>query len=251
MTPLLADLRASILYPRQEVESWSNESFVTPLERARLKEYLIAVTVRVKNIDQIERLTVDPEEIADGVSLTKLYCRRQTYLEYEMQLPFLKESASRYERADHDQKREMLLERPLGPPIEPDIALACAEGGIRDWRRMWPEWLEWYYDVEKRVTARVGSALQSVLLETPNPEDKPSPGGEPSTKEPERIPWRDTERALAAHIVDKWQKGEIEASSKRQAVIENADRWIIVGAKGKQKRVNPESLWRNYAEQFH
>ncbi|HEX3321064.1 MAG TPA: hypothetical protein VHR84_10205 [Terriglobales bacterium] len=93
----LEKLRSSILYPREEVESWSNESFVTPLERSRLKGYLIAVGVRLKNIDTLERQTVDADEIADGVRLTNLYCRRKFYLEAERSSPFLEEPVRQLE----------------------------------------------------------------------------------------------------------------------------------------------------------
>jgi hypothetical protein len=63
-----------------------------------------------------------------------------------------------------------------------------------------------------------------------------------------RLPeiWPGTERQLAAKIVDQYNKGEIQAPSARQAIIQTVSRYVIQLKDGRFKAINPDSIVRSY-----
>ncbi len=103
------------------------------------------------------------------------------------------------------------------------------EADAKEWDDSMERWKQEYRTVAGRLESREKDrAVQS------------------NSATPERTDWSDTQVQLAAHIVNLLERGEIKAPNKRQAVLRNADRWILVDDKGHRKRVNPESAWRTY-----
>lgn len=65
-----------------------------------------------------------------------------------------------------------------------------------------------------------------------------------------RQEWIGTERSLANHIVEQYKQGNMEGTSDRDAILRNASQYVVKLQNGKLKTPDPESLARNYSQQF-
>lgn len=117
------------------------------------------------------------------------------------------------------------------------------EQTLRDWDDAKPLFQEKGREVQERIRARARER-ESKQAEAANPN--------PAPPEPERIPWPRPKWELAAHIIELHEKGELghKGQSKREVVMQNADRFIVIDKNGNQEKVNPDSIWRNYFQRL-
>jgi hypothetical protein len=245
----LAELRASILYSRKQVDSWTNESFVTPLERAKLKGYRIALAVRLKNLDAIERQTVDPEEIEDSARLCNVYSRRDLYLKAEQRLPFLQEPVRQLEilLSNHPKGSvdRLRIEARLD---EATFHLGVEERWVSDWKRLWPEWQEWYYDVAERVIARASAREKSANGPTkPLPDDSNMQTDEKNAGQQSLLRWNGSLSELGEWIHRAFVKGHIPGDSPAEAISRVSKLFEhIPKGKTRPQPVKPKSCLEQY-----
>jgi hypothetical protein len=170
----------------------------------------------IQDVDQTAHQR-SPEEKADYMTLRALYEAKAQGLAAEIQL-----AVSGFPYRD--------------PDGEPSPVLRSIFEEIKGWRAEAAQWQTVYDAVTQRIAARTEAAAR--VTSSPDSDDL-SAG--------ELLIWKGTQREFVDWIAGAWDKGKIEASSARQAVMNAARQFVILNKKtGRKEPLDGKTAWQSW-----
>lgn len=253
--PFFSDLWACPNCERGKAEELSDSENHT--RRTELRRQSIAIRMRVEKVKMIaDDPHADVDERADSLELLWLYERLKLYLEEHQNLPFIMEKVRQLKGLDPravpppDSAELIRLQSVTAQQEEAELKLRSAERGIRDFHRNLPLWHETYTMTNARIKATAAKSAP-ITAAVAAPHAPPAPAS--AIKSKGKKVWKGDERQLAGKLADEWEglpQKRKELTTQAQYVKQKGQDYEIEKPSGIRKKINPESLWRNYRQKF-